>query len=411
MGYNQCVDEAPVGWLVDAIGQVIRLHIRGVDEHKSLAERFRCTDAAEAGFAEAIDAMPCGRRKAGRVANMDEGIDTIPASSSTDAVNDVVATACWTASLRAGFSSSFAQDPWAASLGGAEGAMLIDRFKSLGGHNVMSRTFYIRTMYFDMVIDDFVSAGGKQILSIAAGLDTRQLRLPCLCDNPSATVYEVDFARALDLKRARLKADGRPLPTGGAKTVDVPADVSVEGWEKELLSRGFDVGAKTLVLAEGITMYLDGASNARLFATLAKLVPAGSVVTGDFIHQWVIDDPYEPIKSALEVFRSLDAPWLWGPSSPAELRRMLERAGGDGPSDAGFHQREILIAMAATKVVNRRLAKRGLPPLASPPLPELQLGKIVRNIIRNKWAKRYAGFPGPGVFCFVKSSGTSDKAK
>ena len=352
--------------------------------------------------------MPC-LRAATRVAD-DDGLDALTSSSSADAVEDVVATACWTASLRAGFDPSFAQDPWAASLGGAEGARLIDKFRALGGHNIMSRTFYIRTMYFDMVIDEFVAAGGRQILSVAAGLDTRAYRLPCFYNSPGATVYEVDHARALDLKRARLSPASRPLPTGGARTVDVPADVSVEGWEKELLSRGFDVGAKTLVLAEGITMYLDQASNARLFATLARLVPAGSVVTGDFIHQWVIDDPYEPIKSALEVFRSLDAPWRWGPSSPAELRGMLERAGGDGPADAGFRQREILIAMAATKVVNRRMAMRGLPPLPGPPLHELQLGKIVGNIVRNKLTKQYAGFPGPGLFCFVKASGAGDEA-
>ena len=71
----------------------------------------------------------------------------------------------------------------------------------------------VRTHFFDAYFADAVAAGIRQVVILAAGLDSRAYRL----DWPAGTVvYEIDLPKVLEYKAETLAGHGAaPTPTGG----------------------------------------------------------------------------------------------------------------------------------------------------------------------------------------------------
>jgi methyltransferase (TIGR00027 family) len=112
----------------------------------------------------------------------------------------------------------------------------------------------VRTRFFDNFFSAASSAGVRQAVILAAGLDSRAYRL----DWPADTVvYEVDMPDVIEFKTRVL---------AGLVAADLRDD-----WPTALRRRGFDDASPTAWSAEGLLMYLPPDAQDRLFDNITQL--------------------------------------------------------------------------------------------------------------------------------------------
>jgi methyltransferase (TIGR00027 family) len=129
----------------------------------------------------------------------------------------------------------------------------------------------VRTHFFDAYFENAVGAGIRQVVILAAGLDSRAYRL----NWPTSTaVYEIDQPKVLGYKTGILESHGA-LPT--ARRRPVPVDLR-DDWPAALATAGFDRTQPTAWLAEGLLPYLPSDAQDRLFEMFTSLSAPGSRV-------------------------------------------------------------------------------------------------------------------------------------
>ncbi|WP_066900289.1 class I SAM-dependent methyltransferase [Mycolicibacterium houstonense] len=128
-----------------------------------------------------------------------------------------------------------------------------------------------RTKYFDEYFRRAIDAGVKQVVLLAAGLDSRAYRLPWA---DGTVVYELDQPRVLAFKRDTMDELG-VSPT--AERREIAIDLR-EDWPQALRSNGFDPARPSAWIAEGLLIYLPAAAQERLFAGIDALAAPGSFV-------------------------------------------------------------------------------------------------------------------------------------
>ena len=146
--------------------------------------------------------------------------------------------------------------PWADLLDG-----------SVPGHPLLSEDFgthfvtfqAARTRYFDAYFRAASNAGVRQIVLLAAGLDSRAYRLNW---GAGTTVFELDRHQVLDFKSETLEGHGA-LPNADRR--EVPVDLR-EDWPAALRANGFDAEAPSAWIAEGLLIYLPAAAQEQLFS-------------------------------------------------------------------------------------------------------------------------------------------------
>lgn len=128
-----------------------------------------------------------------------------------------------------------------------------------------------RTRYFDDYFRRAAEAGVRQVVVLAAGLDSRAYRL----DWPAGTViFELDQPQVLDFKREVLAGVGaEPRAERREIAVDLRDD-----WPQALRDNGFDPDAPSAWIAEGLLIYLPASAQAELFAGIDGLAAPGSHV-------------------------------------------------------------------------------------------------------------------------------------
>ncbi len=129
----------------------------------------------------------------------------------------------------------------------------------------------VRTHYFDSYFTDAVAAGIRQVVILAAGLDSRAFRLDWAA---GTTVFEIDQPQVVSYKTTTLESAGA-APTADRRTV--PIDLR-DDWAAALTAAGFDPGQPTAWLAEGLLPYLPADAQDRLFEILTSLSAPGSRV-------------------------------------------------------------------------------------------------------------------------------------
>src|SRR6478752_1477435 len=128
-----------------------------------------------------------------------------------------------------------------------------------------------RTRYFDAYFARAVAAGVRQIVIIAAGLDSRAYRL----DWPDGTViYELDQPQVLEFKRGVLAGRGEKPR---AERVEIAVDLR-EDWLQALRDNGFDDTRPAAFIAEGLMIYLPATAQGELFRGIDALAAPGSFV-------------------------------------------------------------------------------------------------------------------------------------
>jgi methyltransferase (TIGR00027 family) len=129
----------------------------------------------------------------------------------------------------------------------------------------------VRTHFFDAFFTDATAAGVRQVVIVAAGLDSRAYRL----DWPAGTiVYEIDLPKVLQYKSETLAGHGAtPIADRRPVAVDLRHD-----WPQALRDAGFDAGRPTAWLAEGLLPFLPASAQEALFASIDALSGSGSRV-------------------------------------------------------------------------------------------------------------------------------------
>ncbi len=127
----------------------------------------------------------------------------------------------------------------------------------------------VHTHYFDEFFGTATASGIRQVVILAAGLDSRAYRL----EWPSGTaVYEIDQPRVLEYKAEILSSHGAdPAAVRHAVAVDLRDD-----WPAALTNAGFDPQRPTAWLAEGLLAYLPSDAQDRLFEMCTALSAPGS---------------------------------------------------------------------------------------------------------------------------------------
>jgi methyltransferase (TIGR00027 family) len=134
----------------------------------------------------------------------------------------------------------------------------------------------VRTRHFDTLFSDATTAGVRQAVILAAGLDARAYRLAWPA---GTTIYELDQPEVIAFKGETLAqlgaepaADRRPI------AVDLRED-----WPKALRDNGFDPTEPTALIAEGLLIYLPAEAQDLLFDRIDELSAPGSRVATEHI--------------------------------------------------------------------------------------------------------------------------------
>ncbi|MEU3624884.1 class I SAM-dependent methyltransferase [Amycolatopsis coloradensis] len=135
----------------------------------------------------------------------------------------------------------------------------------------LGRYFGLRTR----VLDDFVirsaRAGGRQVVLLGAGLDSRAFRLDW---PPGCVVFELDREPVLDFKQEVLHKLGAEPKT---RRVPIAGDVRDE-WATSLITAGFDPAIRSIWLAEGLMLYLPSTAEQQIVRTVDELSVSGSAM-------------------------------------------------------------------------------------------------------------------------------------
>jgi methyltransferase (TIGR00027 family) len=130
----------------------------------------------------------------------------------------------------------------------------------------------VRSRFFDDALTAATADGVRQVVLLAAGLDTRAQRLGWPA---GTTVYEVDQHGVLDFKDDVLAEQDATGAAPGARRVVVRVDLRHD-WPAALREAGFDPQAPTAWLAEGLLPYLPAQAEIDLFDRVTELSAPGS---------------------------------------------------------------------------------------------------------------------------------------
>lgn len=187
-------------------------------------------------------------------------------------IRDVADTARWVALYRAVESDrpdAHFRDPYARQLAGDHGVRIhatLPRSMRNAAWSVVARTVLI-----DRMLQEQIAAGVTLVVNLAAGLDARPYRLPL---PPTLTWIEVDQPAVLE-EKATLLAEATP----SCRLERIAMDLSLEAPRRELLAQVGQRGQRTLVITEGLLMYLAVEHVTGLARDLASVPTVGAWIT------------------------------------------------------------------------------------------------------------------------------------
>jgi len=142
-----------------------------------------------------------------------------------------------------------------------------------------------RTKYYDAVFIDAVADRVDFIVHIGCGCDTRAYRFAHVLQQRGIVAVECDQPEAI-VEKQRLAAERWPVD----HVEYLPIDLNADGYPElgEWLRR--NASARTLVLMEGVTPYVDAVAFGRFLDLLGTGLQAGNRFAYDFKVRGVADD-------------------------------------------------------------------------------------------------------------------------
>jgi methyltransferase (TIGR00027 family) len=196
-------------------------------------------------------------------------------------------------------------DPFAEVLAGSEGFSILEQVIAEVGEQP---SIPLRTRYFDERIKQACAQGIRQIVILAAGMDTRAYRLPF----PDGTrVFELERPEVLSYKQEKL---GDALPHCVRHTVGVDLR---EEWQSKLIQVGMNTTERTLWLVEGLLVYLEEAAVLTLFEKINSLSVSNSILLFDVLGRSLLDAPL--MAKQLHFLEKLGAPCRFGVDEPEKF--------------------------------------------------------------------------------------------
>jgi len=198
-------------------------------------------------------------------------------------MQEIEQTALWVAGMRAletERENALFNDPFARDLAGDEGMEILRQ--SFANNRGMPPAIEVRTRWLDDQIALHLAGGLRQIVIIAAGLDSRAYRLTW---PPGTRVFEIDHPDVLAYKSNKL-AKATPACDYYTVAVDLRED-----WPTALLARGFSAKDPTLWLVEGLLCYLKAEHAGTLLARINDLSASTSVLLLDVVGRSMLESP------------------------------------------------------------------------------------------------------------------------
>ena len=133
-----------------------------------------------------------------------------------------------------------------------------------------------RARFAEECLEEAVGRGVTQYVILGSGFDSFAFRRPDL----GLTVFEVDLAATIDLKRERLAATGMTPPD----TLQfVPIDFEKDDLRTELVAAGLDTARATFFNWMGVSYYLTESAILDNLARLAEIGGPGAEVVLDYL--------------------------------------------------------------------------------------------------------------------------------
>jgi methyltransferase (TIGR00027 family) len=216
------------------------------------------------------------------------------------ATQALASTAHWTAAVRAREHvrpDRLIDDPWAAALAGQEGAEWIAQ-RSEGS----TIPIVLRTRYFDDFLQRITQRDSiRQVVLLAAGLDTRAFRLAWPA---GVQLFELDQPAVSQHKEQVLFAVGaQPACTRRMIEIDLSGP-----WPAALVDAGFDPRQSSGWLLEGFLFYLPNDRVTRLLDQVTSLAAPGSWLGFDIVNAITLTFPLT--RPWVEMQAQAGAPWL-----------------------------------------------------------------------------------------------------
>jgi methyltransferase (TIGR00027 family) len=158
----------------------------------------------------------------------------------------------------------------------AAGELDFEDFERSLGFSRVTDTFAARARYYDDYFAEATGAGIRQVVIVAAGLDSRAYRLSWPA---GTTVYEIDQPEVIEFKTTTL-TDLGAVP--GTEYRPVGIDLR-DDWPAALQQAGFDATQPTAWLAEGVLIgFLPPEAEVRLLDNVIALSATGSRFSADY---------------------------------------------------------------------------------------------------------------------------------
>ncbi|MBO8198305.1 SAM-dependent methyltransferase [Streptomyces smyrnaeus] len=212
-------------------------------------------------------------------------------------MHNVSDTARWVAEYRARESArpdALFRDPFAAGLAGERGRIIAEEAKRSFGNGWF---FIARTKLIDELIAACLDEGCTRVVNLAAGLDARPYRLDL---PPDLEWIEVDLPPLIEEKDKALASE-----TPRCRLERVPVDLADTDARGAFLARTLGLPGRTLVITEGLLLYLE---HAQVRELTSQLRSHGA--------RWWITDVVSPavVKLSDKASRKNNAPVTFGPS-------------------------------------------------------------------------------------------------
>jgi methyltransferase (TIGR00027 family) len=152
------------------------------------------------------------------------------------------------------------------------------------GMQRMTDIMAARTRYIDEFFAEAGTAGIRQAVILASGLDARAYRLPWA---PGTTVFEIDQPEVIEFKTTAISGlDAEPTAQVRAIPVDLRDD-----WPKALQEAGFDTARPAAWAAEGLLGFLPPDAQDRLLDNITALSADGSRLVAEvFVNSGINGD-------------------------------------------------------------------------------------------------------------------------
>lgn len=187
--------------------------------------------------------------------------------------------------------------------------------------------FARRKAFCERQVRDGIAAGATQVLALGAGYDTMGWRLAP--EFAGVGFYEIDHPATASFKAKGIKAMGQrdnlfliAEDLGQRKLVDVLENCS--SWERN---------TQTVIIAEGLVMYLSPESVRDLFCQCAEITGVGSRIAFSYIPSGEDGRPDAGRWSGLMLWlqKRVGEPWLWS-IRPDDLDLFLAETGWENDS-------------------------------------------------------------------------------